>query len=132
MSKRGFVFILINDCMDDVAVIGFSSESPRLIAKEISSHTGVPVDYRVLFSKKTRAPEMIFNKVVTEATRKSGTKLLKSNKNMKMIVSDISRCEEIAKRVLKSDSFKLSTANRLMGAAIVLMVSFVLAWVSNP
>lgn len=132
MSKRGFVFILINDCMDDIAVIGFSSDSPRLIAKEISRHTGVPVDYRVLFSKKTRAPEMSFNKVVTEATRKSGAKLLKSNKNMKMIVSDIGRCEEIAKRVLKSESFRLGTANRLMGAAIILMISFVLAWVANP
>ncbi|EKP0311757.1 hypothetical protein ACTG16_23595 [Aeromonas sp. 23P] len=132
MGKSGFVFILINDCMDDVAIIGFSNDPPRQVAMEISRHTGVPVSYRVLFSKKTRAPEMGFNKLIAEATKGSRAKLLKSNKNMKVIVSDIGRCEDIAKRVFRGNSFRLSTPYRVMGGAIILMVSFLLMWVSNP
>jgi len=132
MSKCGFVFILINELMDDVQIIGCSNSLPKVVAREVSRSTGVPVDYKVLFSRKTKAPEMALNKIFTAATKDARAKLIKSSNNLKMITSDVNACEKAVRKALNRENFQLSTTTKLMAAIIFVMMTFVAVWVKNP
>lgn len=51
-KRKQYVYILENPAMPGIIKIGMTTRTPKVRAKELSSHTGVPLPFRVVFSKR--------------------------------------------------------------------------------
>ena len=62
----GFVYILANSCMPGIYKVGMTTRSPRARADEISSATGVPEAFDVLYYAEVQNPCMEEKRVHAE------------------------------------------------------------------
>ncbi|MBO9428494.1 GIY-YIG nuclease family protein [Sulfitobacter sp. R18_1] len=58
-SQWGYVYILTNPSFPGLLKIGMTTRTPAVRARELSSATGVPTPFKVIFSSRTRNPKRV-------------------------------------------------------------------------
>lgn len=70
MSNWGFVYCMSNDSMPGLLKIGYTTKSPLGRAEELSSASGVPEPFSVLFYIETKNPYQMEQFIHAELDRK--------------------------------------------------------------
>ena len=55
----GYVYVLTNPSFPGLLKIGMTTRTPAVRARELSSATGVPTPFKVIFSSRTRNPKRV-------------------------------------------------------------------------
>jgi len=56
MSNWGFVYCLANDAMPGLLKVGYTTKNPMARAEQLSSSSGIPAPFKVLFYLETKNP----------------------------------------------------------------------------
>lgn len=57
VKLSGYLYVLINESMEGIVKIGYTTRSPRLRASELSSPTGVPTPFISVYTKEFKDVE---------------------------------------------------------------------------
>lgn len=63
MSTWGFVYCMANEAMPNLYKIGYTTKTPMARAEELSSSSGVPEPFEVLFYLETKNPAQVEAKI---------------------------------------------------------------------
>lgn len=126
MSKSGFVFILTNRFMDNVAIIGYSYKNPEKLAYAISRATGIPADFHVSLVKKTKSP--VDDYISIKSTLKN---IIKEKNNIVMV-----ECSpEKLLKLMKSEFGFSYRKNRMFSVFVffvfIIAMFFLFSWYYN-